>query len=289
MGSKAFCCSTWVFVALMYGIVYAEIAQGMMTELTVEQRLVIAAFRLDIDVVTQLLREGANPNGRLGFYDSELFEDKRTLAWSPLASDRWTPLLAVANSHRAPQPLTHTENDSEALVVALKKLSQIDPTIIRERDERRVAIAKLLVASKGDLELDDGFGSTALASAVYSKHDSLALYLLQSGANPNVKTGVYIDGTGEITPLHYAADRPKLVEAFLKYGAHVNAKNSDGDTPLHVAARESSVESVRLLVRAGADVNAEDKEGRTALYWVGDKSDPSEMEIARFLRNAGAK
>jgi len=55
------------------------------------------------------------------------------------------------------------------------------------------------------------------------------------------------------------------VEALLKEGAEINAKNSDGWTALMKAAANKDEEKCRILVDAGADVNASDPNGYTAL------------------------
>ena len=94
-------------------------------EYTKGQQLVIAAFHLDVERVKMLLADGVNPDTRLGFYDQHLFEEKWTLAYSPMGSDKWTPLLAVANSHRAPQPDKRAENTSAGRDAAMAKLKAI--------------------------------------------------------------------------------------------------------------------------------------------------------------------
>ncbi|MEY2715581.1 MAG: hypothetical protein RIT24_1924, partial [Planctomycetota bacterium] len=45
----------------------------------------------------------------------------------------------------------------------------------------------------------------------------------------------------------------------------VNAKDEDGETPLHRAAkrRHTGVPELRLLLKAGADPRAVDKDGKT--------------------------
>lgn len=244
------------------------------SELSRDQQLIVAAFELEVPKVKSLLADGANVNARMGKHPLDLFQDKWSLGW-PVASPKWTPLLALANSHREPQPAEATENTSAARDAAEEKHNKIDPKIIAERDSRRVAIAKLLIAAKADLNLDDGYGATALASAVYEKTDALALLLIEAGAKVNTKTGIYIDGTGDITPLHRATDRPQLVEALLKHGADANALDSTGQSALHWAVGDAEVESVRLLIEAGADVNAKDKEGHTPLSHVRIVEPPS--------------
>ena len=224
---------------------------------TVDQQLVVAAFQLDVDRVKSLLDGGANPNARLGFYDGLLFQDKWTLGYSPLGSDKWTPLMAVASSHAGPQPEKETENTSEAREQALQEMNRVDPKVVEERDRRRVAIAKLLIARNADLDLHDGYGATVLAMSVYLGYESLALVLIEAGADVDSRTGLYIDGTHDTTPLHYACDMPNVVRALLEHGADVQAEDSEGETPLDWALVWWQAESVRLLLEHGAGVAAD--------------------------------
>ena len=259
------------------------------------QLLVIAAFELDVAKVQALLADGADPNARFGEYDRTLFEDKWTLGLSDIGSDRWTPLLAVANSNRAPQPESRTENTSEALEAARKQLDAIDPKLIRQRDERRVEIAKLLIAAKAKLDLDDGFGATALSVSVYQDYEALSLLLMSKGADVNTKTRVYIDGPDNITPVHRATDQPAVLAALIKRGAKVNVQDSDGQTPLHWAALVDNVASVKLLLAAGADPLIKDSDGRTPDDWCRpfgldpSPEDAAKREIFKLLTAAKAK
>ncbi|MCX7896471.1 MAG: ankyrin repeat domain-containing protein [Rhodocyclaceae bacterium] len=66
------------------------------------------------------------------------------------------------------------------------------------------------------------------------------------------------------TPLHYAAlnEDSGPLEALIAAGAHVNARNADGATPLHMAAFATRVKHVKLLLEAGADPLLKTNEGR---------------------------
>jgi len=253
---------------------------------SIDQQLIIAAFQLDVGGVERLLAGGANVNARFGTYDEHIFMDRRSLGYSSLGSERWTALQAVADSHRAPQPERMTENTSEARDEALRELKNIDPRLIEDRDQRRVEIAKVLIGAGARLDLNDGYGGTALAHSVYMGYDGLSLLLISSGAAVNTKTGIYIDGTGDITPLHRATKSPSVLQALLKRGAEVSARDSTGDTPLHWAVRDCNAESVRLLVDAGADVNARDKKGRTPMYWPGICGGDEKRIVALLKRGA---
>ena len=265
------------------------------TQYSKEQQLVIAAFELDVDRVEGLLAEGVDPDTRLGFYDDHLFEDKWTLGYSHIGSEKWTPLLAVANSHREPQPDRLTENTIAGRENAEAKLKSIDPKLISERDSQRVAIARLLINAKANTDLDDGYGSTALSSSVYHGYDDLSLLLISSNAKIETKTGVYIDGDSDITPMHRATKSPKVLQAMIKHGANVNVADSSGDTPLHWAVMARNVESVKLLLEAGANATALDNEGRRPSYWcktydgIELPEDAEKKEISKLLDAAKEK
>lgn len=72
------------------------------------------------------------------------------------------------------------------------------------------------------------------------------------------------------TPLHDAADvygdGAAMVDLLVQAGADVNAKTSEGLTPLHLALLKYNVGLMEQLLRNGAAVDARDAEGWTALF-----------------------
>ena len=69
-------------------------------------------------------------------------------------------------------------------------------------------------------------------------------------------------------------------------GTDIMAKDANGETALHAAARMGYIELVKKLVREGADVNARDYQGRTALDIVHESTYKFPREprvIARVL------
>ena len=82
----------------------------------------------------------------------------------------------------------------------------------------------------------------------------------------------------------------KISEAVAK-GADVNAKvfvnkYEQDATPLMAAARENSVDAVKLLIKSGADVNAKRKDGISALGLAAAFNTP---DVVEALLKAGAK
>lgn len=151
-----------------------------------------------------------------------------------------------------------------------------------------------MIAAKADLDLDDGVGATALYESIYNGFDDLSLLLIASDAKLDTKTGIYIDGAGDITPLHRATKSPRVLAAMLKRSASVNVKDTTGSTALHWAALASNEASVKLLLEAGADANAKDDEGRTPAYWSrpytkSEYRDAATRSIDRQLSEAQSK
>jgi ankyrin repeat protein len=123
-------------------------------------------------------------------------------------------------------------------------------------------------------------------------------YLLKKGADPKVQGKWYSE---ETTALHCAifcsssifADKGtnderrnnarSTIESLLSHGALVSARNSDGMTPLHVAAKANNLVGAKMLLDAGAEVTPKDNKGRTPLDYA------ASAEMVKLLMDHGAK
>ncbi len=165
--------------------------------------------------------------------------------------------------------------------------------------------------------------STALVIAVNNKNYNMSKFLLEHGANPNLKTN---NTYSSEAPLIYAAlnNDINIAELLLAFGADVNTKRTlglnqtveistgyhtksrfpvkynlldEGATPLIYAIQKSNTDSpslklVELLLKSGADANLANANGYTPLMAAADKKYANKrnerIEIATLLLNYGA-
>ena len=105
---------------------------------------------------------------------------------------------------------------------------------------------------------------------------------IAAGTDVNAK-----DKEGD-TPLHVAAmyNNKEIAELLIAKGADMEAKSKLGHTPLHVAAMLGKKETTELLINNGADLNAKLDSGNTPLDFA---INFKHSEIADLLRKHGAK
>jgi hypothetical protein len=188
-------------------------------------------------------------------------------------------------------------------------------------DEQRDVVALLLAAGCKPSASDDLDGSI-LARAFVSSSASIARMLLHSGAVmwPHEKTAVIDTLCRHALPLHmqlllqhsqqlemcelltapclqrmlHTAARAvfecsELVELLLARGAHVDARDSRGFTPLMAACSGAGCDSViETLVARGADVNLVSASGTTALLLLCRERAKLTSRAVAVLLDAGA-
>lgn len=88
-------------------------------------------------------------------------------------------------------------------------------------------------------------------------------------------------------PVHLAAERghAHVVELLIQHGTDISCCNGLKQTPLHAAAGGVSSDSVRLLLDAGGDIMARDNAGRTPLHVAASTGSPA---VISTLVEAGA-
>lgn len=111
------------------------------------------------------------------------------------------------------------------------------------------------------------------------KREQQVAWLIEQGRDVNARN---MQGN---TPLHYAIEC-NVVKLLLEAGARVDARSNDGSTPLHsyLLTHMQDLDIVKLLVEAGADVNALTDDGDMPI----DVVYKDESEIRDYLLEQGS-
>jgi ankyrin repeat protein len=129
-------------------------------------------------------------------------------------------------------------------------------------------LVKLFLKAGADVNIADENNYTPLMNAVSKGHEDIVKLLLKSDADTNVQSGDCSDDD------EWEAGRTALMDAavsgnitiareLLKHGAVPNLLNAKGRSALHSAVISCNTEMVTLLIKSGVDVNAYGSEEET--------------------------
>ena len=94
------------------------------------------------------------------------------------------------------------------------------------------------------------------------------------------------------TPLHTAAGTPNIdnLKWLIENGASIDAKNKNGDTPLHIAAKGSNINVLMCLIENGAVVTEKNIHGYTPIYYAA-KNDRDDIVnyLTKIMKNDDGK
>jgi len=135
--------------------------------------------------------------------------------------------------------------------------------------EGPLSVVKVLAKNGADIDIQDEAGWSPLHIAASFGHLELVEYLLKYGSDPN---SINSDGN---TCLHLCVRIKKLVlktfqkmlDAYLKAGGNINARNKADETILHVSILRGTPEMVSYLLKKGAteSMDLKDLNGHTPL------------------------
>lgn len=134
-----------------------------------------------------------------------------------------------------------------------------------------MTVVKLLLTfenAKKALNLKDKKGWTPLVYAIYSQDDGgpeVVELLIERGCDPNIRDNE------DNTPIHHAAgfgagDTIELLAKNKK--SDLNAQNNKGETPLHLAIRESQMWAFQMLIKNGARTDIVNNDQESLIHYA---------------------
>jgi len=155
--------------------------------------------------------------------------------------------------------------------------------------EASLEVVQLLISHGADVNAKSNDGRTPLGSTLFGRHIRIAQLLISNGADVNVKnqngdtllhqlaidsfsirgdSGIKleVDEVDGVKVVRHITDLD-VARFLISQGADVNAKNNNGDTPLHITVSRyrTITQMTRLFIFEGADINMKNKNGESPL------------------------
>jgi ankyrin repeat protein len=165
-------------------------------------------------------------------------------------------------------------------------------------------ISEIIKTIKSDESIEkEYFGTKALEIAVNKGNYLVVKSLLEAGVVPNIRE--YADDSPILLLASSQAsyfknndkeNRMKIVQILLEYGADVNARAGNGESPIFAAVTLNNLSLTKLLISQGADVNIKNESStplKNAVFncnnpnWDENKKQTAK-EIVKVLLAAGA-
>ncbi|XP_012273711.1 rabankyrin-5 [Orussus abietinus] len=230
------------------------------------------------NILTALIKAGANVNQRSG--------DGLTLLHEAIArEDAATAIFLLENG--ADMNAKTVDGETPLQLCVLCRLGEVVEALCRRGvdtstgcplwdalDSNQEDTASILVAHGADTDCwgpgPDGCQQTLLHKAINENKEEIAQFLIRSGCDLNAPRRPGPDGSGgeeakdNCSPLHLCCQwgLEQVVQTLVEHGANVNARDSEGKTPVHVAIQNQYSQIISLLLcHPNINLSLRDKRG----------------------------
>lgn len=135
---------------------------------------------------------------------------------------------------------------------------------------------QILVNAGANVNQQQANGEFALAIAANRGDAQIVEYLLQNGANPNLRTG-------SMVALSFASTA-EVVNILLRYGADPNMPDSDGDAPIVEQVCSGRWDVVEALIKGGTNLRTRNYSGKSFVDFWNSYSGYKPWNITALIR-----
>jgi len=241
-----------------------EIASGTTIDARDEAYMTPLAYALEslrasVDIVSELLRCGADPNATIGN------KDKRVLD------------VAVASGDLDKVRALWEAGAATNYVLASGYTVMVNAAYSLCEHPQLVPMLELLVECGADIDRETDYRESPLSVTSRSRFDAVRA-LLAAGAKP---ISVQWD------PLMVAITRGDLaaIQRLIASGADLSHRDKFERTPLHLSIVAGNLDALKMLISAGASVHDLARGGTTALMLAAEHG---QTQLLQFLLQSGA-
>jgi ankyrin repeat protein/beta-lactamase regulating signal transducer with metallopeptidase domain len=153
--------------------------------------------------------------------------------------------------------------------------------LCRAASQGDIEKVKSLIEKGINVNTKDKEGYTAIYDAAARGHKDVVEFLINKGADINIRVDIDAKNSGLWTPLQTAVrhNQASVVELLISKGASVNTKDKWGFSPLHTAAKHGYTGVAEHLIDKGADLNAKNNNGETPLHIAARRNNKLAAEL----------
>ncbi|WP_375316602.1 ankyrin repeat domain-containing protein [Wolbachia endosymbiont (group A) of Colletes cunicularius] len=202
-----------------------------------------------------------------------------------LVNEKGADITAINTDKKTPKDLA-TEKNCTSVVEFLEQAQQ--EKLFNAAKQGNLDIVRSLISQGANVDSRDHNNLTPLHVATYNGHLELVKCLLEKGANVLAKNN-------HDTVLHLAVSSnkeeiiklvlDKIKETQRDVSQYIDAKDTEGDTPLMWAAENGRVNAAQILLKYGASIEVKNNDGMTALHWAAQNG---HLGVAKLLADNGA-
>jgi ankyrin repeat protein len=171
----------------------------------------------------------------------------------------------------------HYGSDSPELVVTLMSLS--DVVEVLGDVQKAYELLQKILKIKNDWTPLHAAARSGYAEAVKILLDNGEDFLARNDHDTVLHQAVHSNNT-EIIELILTKIKEKFDKDEAEMYVHINAQDTEGDTPLMWAAEIGRIDAAKTLLKYGADVTIKNKDNITALNWA---TKNGHLELAMLL------